>query len=173
MKPEWLEPLLLDRALGELSPDVAALLEEHLAHHPYAARRAAEFDETLVAARAITRLDAASSVPAPDSARWQQVAPAARATARRSQWLPLAACLALGAVGGWLAHPTPVPSTVTPAARVEATTSRSPAATSAGLWSRSRIVSEQTRDRPASHSRESPRPARPPTTWNPFRNEKL
>src|SRR5512138_1473794 len=103
MKPELLQPLLLDRALGELSSEVAALLDEHLARDPHAARYAAELDDTLVAARAITQIDAATPVPALDSARWLQLAQSDRPSTRRSQWFRLAACLALGGAAGWFA----------------------------------------------------------------------
>ncbi len=40
MKPEQLESLLMDRALGELDPEVAALLDEYLREHPEAQREA-------------------------------------------------------------------------------------------------------------------------------------
>src|SRR5512140_2765872 len=56
MKPELLQSLLLDRALGELSPEATALLDEYLACHPDAARCASELDDTLAAARAATRV---------------------------------------------------------------------------------------------------------------------
>ncbi len=40
MKPEHLEALLIDRALGELSPEVAELLEDYLRGDPAAQREA-------------------------------------------------------------------------------------------------------------------------------------
>jgi anti-sigma factor RsiW len=51
MKSDVLERLLIDRAAGELSPDVAELLEDHFQHEPAARREAAEIDETLRLAR--------------------------------------------------------------------------------------------------------------------------
>jgi anti-sigma factor RsiW len=47
MKNDVLERLLIDRAAGELSPDVEELLEAHLDQEPAARREAAEIDETL------------------------------------------------------------------------------------------------------------------------------
>lgn len=40
MKQEYRESLLMDRALGELEPEVAALLDEYLGEHPEARREA-------------------------------------------------------------------------------------------------------------------------------------
>jgi anti-sigma factor RsiW len=175
MRPELLEPLLLDRALGELPPEVAALLDEHLARDPNSARQAAELDKTLMFARAVTRLDAEAPVPALDAARLHDAARSEQAATRRSQWFRLAACLALGAIAGWLARPVPAPTIVAApaAAALAATTPRPLGATPAGLWSRSRIVSEQSRERSVPPVREARPPAHPPSASDPFRNEKL
>lgn len=51
MKPETLEALLLDHAMGELSPEVAELLETHFAHSPEAARQADRLAATVQQAR--------------------------------------------------------------------------------------------------------------------------
>jgi hypothetical protein len=56
MKNETLERLLLDRALGQLAPDLEELLEEQCAMNPAAARSAEEFAEAVTwAKRVITR----------------------------------------------------------------------------------------------------------------------
>lgn len=55
MKPEALENLLIDRALGQLSPEVEALLSEHLHGNPDAARAAAELSEVVALATAAMR----------------------------------------------------------------------------------------------------------------------
>lgn len=56
MNAETLEALLIDRALGQLSPEVEVLLAEHLATHPEAAHSAAELAETVaLAARVLQR----------------------------------------------------------------------------------------------------------------------
>lgn len=104
MKPELLETLLLDRALGELPPAVAALLDAHLAQSPAAARRAAELDATLQLARSAVAVPRETPRPL-DLARLRHAHRAARATTRRAELLRLAACLALGLAGGWLARP--------------------------------------------------------------------
>ncbi len=51
MKSDVLERLLIDRAAGELSPDVEELLEAHLQQEPAARGEAAEIGETLRLAR--------------------------------------------------------------------------------------------------------------------------
>jgi anti-sigma factor RsiW len=110
MKPELLEPLLLDRALGELSPPVAALLDAHLARDPAAARRAAEFDATLQLARSAVAVPPEQPQPL-DLERLRRAQPAPRRPSQRTEILRLAACLALGLAGGWLfrnANSTPI-----------------------------------------------------------------
>ena len=54
MKTEALENLLIDHALGQLSPEVEALLSEHLASNPAAAQSAAALGE--IVARATTAM---------------------------------------------------------------------------------------------------------------------
>ena len=55
MKHEELESLLIDRALGQLSPEVEALLAEHLAASPDDAQAAAELREVVALATAALR----------------------------------------------------------------------------------------------------------------------
>ncbi len=55
MKTEALENLLIDRALGQLAPEVEALLSEHLATHPAAAQSAAELGEIVALATTALR----------------------------------------------------------------------------------------------------------------------
>jgi|SRR5678815_2652061 hypothetical protein len=50
MKTETLEALLIDRALGHLTPEMDELLAEHLAANPATARLAAELQETVTLA---------------------------------------------------------------------------------------------------------------------------
>ncbi|MGD0813435.1 MAG: hypothetical protein ABSA83_07515 [Verrucomicrobiota bacterium] len=51
MKSDVLERLLIDRASGELAPDVEELLEAHLEREPAARKEAAEIEDTLRLAR--------------------------------------------------------------------------------------------------------------------------
>jgi anti-sigma factor RsiW len=51
MKNEVLERLLIDRAAGELPPDVRELLEAHLLENPLARQEAVQIGETLRLAR--------------------------------------------------------------------------------------------------------------------------
>ena len=55
MNQEILENLLIDRALGQLSPDVAALLDDYLAHNPAAAELATTLDDTVALASNILK----------------------------------------------------------------------------------------------------------------------
>ena len=55
MKTEALENLLIDRALGQLSPEVEALLSEHLATNPAAEQSAAELGEIVALATTAMR----------------------------------------------------------------------------------------------------------------------
>lgn len=101
MKPAELDALLIDRAAGELSPEAVILLAEHLAADPVAARRAAEFAVTWQAARqAVGTIPPAELPPL--------MLPPERPIMRLA-WLTstgwkLAACLAVGLLGGWLLH---------------------------------------------------------------------
>lgn len=100
MKPESLEGLLIDRALGELSPQVAELLEAYLQANPIAARQAAAWTETWRSAVRATAFDVDARLqPLPklkshgrNSWNWR---------ARRTELLRLAACLIIGVTAGW------------------------------------------------------------------------
>jgi anti-sigma factor RsiW len=147
MKPEMLETLLLDRALGELPPEVAALLDAHLAQTPDAAIRAAEFADTLQLAR--TAVAAPRETPrALDLERLRRAHRAQHSATRRSEILRLAACLALGLGLGWLAR-TPSPHTVIAAATprpvpvVSVPTPPPAAAPTTRFWSVARLIAEE------------------------------
>jgi anti-sigma factor RsiW len=120
MKTETLEALLLDHALGELSPEVAELLETHLARNPEAARQADGLASTVQRARqalAVTQ-EAPRRSLAVERLRREQM------TRRRRAFIwelaRLAACVALGLTLGWYGHTarkatvaaTPVPPRV-------------------------------------------------------------
>lgn len=90
MNTELLERLLVDRAFGQLSPDVAALLSEHLATHPDDEKLAGELAEVVtLAAAALKRPITVAALPTPIPALlWRQ---------RAHHWLAMAASFALGA----------------------------------------------------------------------------
>jgi anti-sigma factor RsiW len=55
MKPDILERLLMDRALGRLDPDTELLLADYLANDPSAATQALELQETVRLATEVMR----------------------------------------------------------------------------------------------------------------------
>ena len=55
MKPDILERLLMDRALGSLNPDAEVLLADYLANDPSAATQARELQETVQLATEVMR----------------------------------------------------------------------------------------------------------------------
>jgi len=55
MKPDILERLLMDRALGRLDPDAEVLLTDYLANDPAAAAQARELQETVSLATEVMR----------------------------------------------------------------------------------------------------------------------
>ncbi len=104
MKPENLETLLLDRALGELPPAVLELLEEHLARNPETAGQADTLTGTLQLARQAVAL-ASEPPPSPWAIdRLRHAQQAWRWRGRRRTTLQLAACVGLGLTLGWYAH---------------------------------------------------------------------
>jgi anti-sigma factor RsiW len=101
---ETLEALLIDRAVGELAPDVEALLTAYLNQDPAAAQAARQVEETMDLARQVVALPRTENLPEPrfQPARWRAwVLPAWHQLFHRYGW---AAGIAAGlAVGGWLA----------------------------------------------------------------------
>ncbi len=145
MKPEMLDPLLLDRALGELSPGVAALLDAHLAQNPDATHRAVELAGTLQIARAATAAPAGSPPHPLDRERLRRAHRAQLFARRRSEILRLAACLALGLGLGWLVHAPQPRENIVAAPPATTPASALPAADNppARFWSLARFEAEQ------------------------------
>jgi anti-sigma factor RsiW len=146
MKIETLEPLLLDHALGELRPEVAALLEAYLAQNPAAAARAGALSETLALAR--RAVAPASETPrALDLARLRREQRFARSLAFRTELLRLAACLALGLGLGWFLaarRPAPAAAPVAVAPLAPAVTVAPPVR----FWSVTRFAPELVKTQP-------------------------
>ncbi len=143
MNTESLEALLLDRALGQLSPEVELLLAEHLASRPEAARTAAELSETVALAASVLKQ------PAPRLALPPQ-AFASLPSRRFQHVLALAASFVAGAVVSFLSlrgaashqekplalAPATVVVPAPPLRRVES----DPAVRALPFWSRERAV---------------------------------
>jgi anti-sigma factor RsiW len=71
MKNDVLERLLIDRAAGELPPDVEELLEAHLQQEPAARKDALEIEETLRLARLVlTEQPAVVPLPSQKAPKW-------------------------------------------------------------------------------------------------------
>ena len=144
MKPEYLESLLLDRELGELSPAVAELLATHLALDADAARRASDLRATLQLARRATASPPAPPPRALDVSRLRRTHHAMHAAAQRTELYRLAACLALGLGLGWFARPVSpptVPSAVS--SQTSALAAISPIEPRSTFWSVARLTASQ------------------------------
>ncbi len=116
MDGEILDRLLMDRALGGLSPDVEALLAAYLEQTPTAAARAGDYNAAADAARQVLRGDRPATLPPFPAIRLHQVAEARRRLRLVRQVAGLAAALVLG-VGlgaGLFRGQAPSGGTVTP-----------------------------------------------------------
>jgi anti-sigma factor RsiW len=145
MTSRQLETLLLDRALGALDPEVAALLDLHLAQDPEAAQRAAD----LAAALQLARAAVASPVETPrplDQARLHRARSRDHARVRRREFLRLAACVAAGLGLGWVARPAHVAVDSTAVTAALARPSASAPATQ--FWSIAHLVPEAAKFQP-------------------------
>jgi hypothetical protein len=144
MNSELLDSLLLDRELGELTPAVVALLDEHLARDPAAMQRAAEFRGTVDLARRAVTSPQVQPAQALDVAQLHHAQRAALAASRRTQLYRLAACLALGVGLGWFARPGPPAASVraelTPQDSRVASAPTEPRST---FWSVARLAANQ------------------------------
>ncbi len=155
MKTETLEALLLDRALGQLTPEVAELLDEHLAQNPAAAARAAALTGTVDLARTAVRVDDDTNIPT--LATWPKVERTAWWSSALTQGLRLAACVALGVVVGWaIRRPEPA-APVIAQVHARAVTVTSPSAADA-FWINARRTAET--------AARTPEPRR--TAWESF-----
>ena len=145
MKTETLETLLLDRTLGELSPPVAALLDEHLARDPAAARQAADFTETLqLAHRAVAGSGRSAPRTLPDGQWLHRAAWQARWRKNLFGLAQLAACLLLGIVLGRTSRPAaPEPVQSPPALIGRAPVSLAASGSQTKFWSLASRVAEQ------------------------------
>lgn len=154
MRPESLEALLLDHALGQLSPEVTELLANHLARTPEAAKQAEGLASTLQIARQATAL----TLEAPRRPLALERLRRARVTNRRraiiGELVRLAACVLLGLTLGWYGNivrkPTMAPTSVPlAAATVSPPSSR---VGTRGFWSIANFEEAQ-RDRKAVENR--------------------
>ncbi len=100
MKPESLEGLLIDQALGELTLEVEELLDAHLAADPVAAQQAAAWAQTWQVARRAAALESDAQLHPPPLAQSRRIDPWSW-KAYRAELLRLAACLVIGVATGW------------------------------------------------------------------------
>ncbi len=156
MKPESLDALLTDHCLGELTPEAAELLQEHLARDPAAAQRAQELEATLAWARKATAitlerperpLAAVAVAPAP---------PPSRLRVTWAEGLRLAACVVLGLAAGWWANGARGPSTSVASAPTLPLETRPGGARDQGpaFWSVANLSQHQRPRAPAGRNRE-------------------
>ena len=101
MKTEALEILLIDRALGQLSPEVEALLSEHLATNPAAAQSGAELGEIVALATTAVRREGPKLELPPRTIIPQRRGPEMRRVVAK-RLLAMAASFAVGAGAAFL-----------------------------------------------------------------------
>jgi anti-sigma factor RsiW len=150
METETLERLLMDRALGELSPDAETLLAAYLEHDAVAAARGREFELAAIRTRQVLRQAQPTTLPPFPAARMQALNRGPRRLVLLRNVAGIAAALVLGvALGAGLdrhvaaqrtAGASPLPAPVFVIARMGAE-----ATGSAGFWSVQRLY-ERARD---------------------------
>jgi hypothetical protein len=150
MKPENLEILLIDRALGELAPEVDELLGSYLARDPEAACQSGLLDATVRQARRAAVPPPARVLPTLDTGRLRPALRAQRRRERAGTWVRLAACVVLGLVLGWVGHGERGSTSVAGAPTPAVVPVREPPETSAGqFWSLARLEAGRERRQPA------------------------
>lgn len=139
MNAETLDRLLLDRALGALTPDAAALLDAFLREHPEQLAAARRLDATTDLARkalaAPLTLDA--KLPAFPRERIEAAQRRSHAAGWARGGLAMAAALLLGFSAAWILLPRPPqspPQIVDSTPRPRASTAPPP-----GMWSVERL----------------------------------
>lgn len=148
MDREVLERLLMDRALGALTPDVVAVLDAYVAVDAAAAARAREFDAATLAARQVLG-PAMAEVPPFPAVRLARIDRTRRQLVLVRNVAGLAAAIVLGVmVGAWgfrragpVAGPTAVKASPQ-TAEVE----------NGGFWSRDRWLAAAQAARPSGHA---------------------
>lgn len=140
MNSETLETLLIDRALGQLSPEVEVLLGERLATDPAAARIAEQLRET-VALAAAALPNPAQKLPLPPPTV------ALHAPRRTPQLLALAASFVAGAGIAVLAVRSAAPPREAPAAGAPVPAARplDPSVRALPFWSKERALAAATK----------------------------
>lgn len=96
MDRETLESLMLDRALGGLSPEVAALLDAYLATSPEARAQAAAFEQVAAAAREALRSENLVTLPAFPLQRMERARRIGRGLRLAGYIGSMAACVLIG-----------------------------------------------------------------------------
>jgi hypothetical protein len=160
MKPEILDSLVMDRALGELPPEVIELLEAHLGQNPALAQRAGELAGALQSVRHAIMVVPGSILPPLDTQRMCRAAPPSGARGWLREWTRLAACLAAGAALGWsvrASRPTrddaAEANSVAGSRRAVSGDYTGPASATAGFWNVQALVIARAQDQPAPHYR--------------------
>jgi anti-sigma factor RsiW len=153
MKPETLEALLLDRALGELSPEIAELLDAHFDHDPEAAQQADRLAATVHQARQAVAVKQETPRRPLAVARLRREHRAQRQRAFAWELARLAACVVLGLAVGWYGRTARETPAIAVAARpvppVVVAAGLPPSAASAkGFWSLANLAAAQRERQP-------------------------
>lgn len=153
MDTETLERLLMDRALGGLTPDAADLLTAYLAHDAAATARAHEFDAAAAVARAVLRSGGGGALPPFPALRLHKLEEARRRLriVRNVAGLAAALVLGLGIGAGLWRGGGGLPGRVQPQVAVVPETR--PMALAGGFWSTERLIEHARQAKPANAAR--------------------
>lgn len=150
MDAETLERLLMDRALGGLTPDVEALLDAYLERDSHAAARAAEFQAAAIAARRVLSTGSSAALPPFPAVRLEHIGHVRRRLVLVRNVAGLAAALVLGVglgaayfrhVGERAGGAVPLPGAA-PAKVVAVASTVTPSRGSADFWSAQRLYEQ-------------------------------
>lgn len=149
MKPETLERILFDRSLGELAPDVEALLQDYLEDRPQAGHLAEEAEQTVTLARRAVgdgMESEESDLPPPSFLhsdgrvlRWRS---------RPRQWLGTAIAAAMIVLAFWLGTQSSAPTRPSLARGPLEPRQRMATETTDGFWSVARLHQSMTPSAP-------------------------
>lgn len=135
MKPQYLEALLIDRSLGELSPEVDALLGEWLEAHPHEVERLHALSRVVELARTAAAIE--EGPPPPAETGWAELR-RRRLLENLRGALPWLVGAAAGFVVAWMVMGRSVPRRLAATAEVV----HAEAGDDRRIWSMRRVIED-------------------------------